>query len=133
MEELVDKEKVALNWDDNEEKKAGLSEILKKVIAGGLSSPFLSEEQLKMYLAGLNLPKEVISQILRGAQKSKDDLVQRVGGEFSKLIQKIDIVKEIKTALREHKISIQADIEFVPKNKPVEGPIETTDSDSTTP
>ncbi len=114
----MDKEKVELNWEEEDEKKSGLSDLVKKVIAGGLSSPFLSEEQLKVYLSGLNLPKEVISQILRGAQKSKQDLVQRVGSEFSKLIQKIDIVKEIKTALREHKISIQADIEFVPKNKP---------------
>ncbi len=112
----MDKEKVDLNWED-EDKKTGLSDILKKVIAGGLSSPFLSEDQLNVYLSGLNLPKEVISQVLRGAQKSKQDLVQKVGSEFSKLIQKIDIVKEIKTALREHKISIHADIEFVPKNK----------------
>ncbi len=111
----MDKEKVELNWDDD--KKSGLSDVIKKIVTGGLSSPFLSEEQLKSYLAGLNLPKEVISQILRGAQKSKQELVQKVGGEFSKLIQKIDIVKEIKTALREHKISIQADIEFVPKKK----------------
>ncbi len=110
----MDKEKVELNWDDD--KKSGLSDLIKKVVAGGLSSPFIPEEQLKTYLNTLNLPKEVISQILRGAQKSKQDLVQKVGGEFSKLIQKIDIVKEIKTALREHKISIRADIEFVPKN-----------------
>lgn len=112
----MDKEKVEFNWDE-ENKKNSLSDLVKKVVAGGLTSPFLSEEQLKIYLAGLNLPKEVISQILRGAQKSKQDLVQKVGSEFSKLIQKIDIVKEIKTALREHKITIQADIEFVPKKK----------------
>ena len=112
----MDKEKVEFNWED-EEKKSGISELIKKVVASGMSSPFLSEDQLKSYLSGLNLPKEVISQILRGAQKSKQELVQKVGGEFSKLIQKIDIVKEIKTALREHKISIHADIEFVPKKK----------------
>lgn len=112
----MDKEKVEFNWDE-ENKKNSLSDLVKKVVAGGLTSPFLSEEQLKLYLAGLNLPKEVISQILRGAQKSKQDLVQKVGSEFSKLIQKIDIVKEIKTALREHKITIHADIEFVPKKK----------------
>ena len=111
----MEKEKVDLNWDDD--KKSSLSDVVKKLVTSGLSSPFLSEEQLKSYLSGLNLPKEVITQILRGANKSKQELVQKVGGEFSKLIQKIDIVKEIKTVLREHKISIQADIEFVPKNK----------------
>ncbi len=125
----MDNDKVELNWED-EDKKTGLSEIVKKIVAGGLSSPFLSEDQLRVYLAGLNLPKEVISQILRGAQKSKQDLVQKVGGEFSKLIQKIDIVKEIKTALREHKISIRADIEFVPKEKPSVDTAEVTDETS---
>ena len=114
----MEKEKVELNWD--EDKKTGISDIVKKLVTSGLSSPFLSEDQLKIYLSGLNLPKEVMTQILKGAQKSKQELVQKVGGEFSKLIQKIDIVKEIKTALREHKISIQADIEFVPKKKVVE-------------
>ena len=122
----MDKEKVELNWDEDK-KSGGVSDLLKKIGATGLSSPFLSEDQLKTYLAGLNLPKEVVVQILKGAQKSKDDLVQKVGGEFSKLIQKIDIVKELKTVLREHKISIQADIEFVPKKKeePVEATLET--------
>lgn len=111
----MEKDKVDLNWD--EDKKTGLSDIVKKVVATGLSSPFLSEDQIKSYLAGLNLPREVVTQIVKGANKSKQDIVQKVSGEFSKLIQKIDIVKEIKTALREHKISVQAEIEFVPKKK----------------
>ena len=111
----MDKEKVELNWD--EDKKSGISEILRKVVATGLSSPFLSEDQIRLALSGLNLPKEVITQVLKGAQKSKQDLLQKVGGELTRLIQKIDIVKELKTALREHKITIHADIEFVPKNK----------------
>lgn len=122
----MDKEKVELNWDD--EKKSGISDLVRKVVATGLSSPFLSEDQIKLALSGLNLPKEVISQILRGAQKSKEEMVQKVGGELSRLIQKIDIVKEIKTALREHKITIHADIEFVPKNNKAES----TSSDETT-
>ena len=123
----MDKEKVEFNWDDDD-KKSGFSEIIKKVVASGLSSPFVPEDQLKTYLSTLNLPKEVISQILRGAQKSKQDLVNKVGNEFSKLIQKIDIVQEIKTALREHKISIHADIEFVPKKKEkVDEDLESTD------
>jgi hypothetical protein len=111
----MDNDKVDLNWDDD--KKSGVSDVLRKLVATALSSPFLSEDQLKFYLSGLNLPKEVVVQILKGAQRSKQDLVQKVGGEFSKLIQKVDIVKEFKKVLQEHKISIQAEIEFVPKKK----------------
>lgn len=112
----MDKDKVELNWDDD--KKSGISDVLRKVIATGLSSPFLSEDQLRSSLSGLNLPKEVIGQVLKGAQKSKQDVINKVGTEFSKLIQKIDLVKEFKKALGEYKISIKADIEFAPKNNP---------------
>ena len=52
----MDKEKVELNWDEDK-KSGGVSDLLKKIVATGLSSPFLSEDQLKTYLAGLNLPK----------------------------------------------------------------------------
>jgi len=113
----MEEEKVELNWDEDKKSSGGVSDILRKIVATGLSSPFLSEEQLRSYLSGLNLPKEVVVQVLKSANKSKQDIVQKVGGEFSKLIEKIDIVKEFKTVLREHKISIQADIEFVPKKK----------------
>ena len=116
----MEEEKVELNWDEDKKSLGGVSDILRKIMATGLSSIFLSEDQLKSYLSGLNLPKEVVVQVLKSANKSKQDIVQKVGGEFSKLIQKIDIVKEFKTVLREHKISIQADIEFVPKKTEVE-------------
>tara|TARA_A100001015_G_scaffold312969_1_gene419168 strand:+ start:796 stop:1182 length:387 start_codon:yes stop_codon:yes gene_type:complete len=127
----MDKEKVDFNWDDDssEDKKGGLSDIVKKVVASAMTSPFLSEDQLKVYLSGLNLPKEVITQVLRGAQKSKQDLVNRVGLEVSKVLSKIDIVKELKKALREHKISIQADIEFVPKDKSTQDSASSSDDE----
>ena len=48
----MENEKVELNWD--EEKKGGISDTIRKVVATGLSSPFLSEDQLKIYLSGLN-------------------------------------------------------------------------------
>ncbi len=114
----MEREKVELNWDeDHGEKKKGVSELFKKIVATGLSSPLLSEEQLKIYLSNLNLPKEMVTQVLKGIQKSKDDVLQKISGEFSKLIQKIDLVKEFKKTLSDHRISIRADIEFIPKNK----------------
>ena len=127
----MDKEKVEFDWGDEntDDKKGGLSDLLKKVIASAMTSPFLSEDQLKIYLSGLNLPKEVISQVLRGAQKSKQDLVNRVGQEVSKVLSKIDVVSELKKALREHKISIKADIEFVPKENSTEETTSSTDDD----
>ena len=115
----MEREKVELNWnsEDHKGKKKGFSELLKKITDVDLSSLLLSEEQLKIYLSSLNLPKEIAAQILKGIQKSKDDLLKKAGTEFSKLVQKIDLVKEFKKTLIDHRISIRADIEFIPKNK----------------
>ncbi|MCB0378398.1 MAG: hypothetical protein KDD33_07895 [Bdellovibrionales bacterium] len=115
------KDKVDLNWDAEEVKKGGIvPETLKRLLATGVSSAFMSEEQIRQYLSPLNLPKEVLLQVVKGAQKSKDDVLNKAGAEFSKLVQKIDIVKEFKNILREHKISISAEVEFIPKEKPEE-------------
>ena len=108
-------DKVDINWDD--EKKNGITDNVKKLLVSGLTSSFMSEDQIKAYLSGLNLPKEVLIQILKGAQKSKDDLMARVSQEFAKVIQKVDIAKEFKKILQENKISINAEIEFTPKQK----------------
>ena len=111
-------ERVELDWDaEINSEKRGLSESVKQLFVSGLSSGFISEENLKQYVQDLKLPKDVLNQVLKGAQKSKDDLLSRVSGELTKMIRKIDIVKELTKLLRDHKISIHADIEFSPKKK----------------
>ncbi len=126
----MEREKVELNWDeDHEEKKRGISELFKKIVMTGLSSPLLSEEQLKIYLSSLNLSRDMVTQVLKGVQKARTEIMQKVGGEFSKLVQKIDLAKEFKKTLSDHKISIRADIEFIPKNRN-EKPETTTPSPS---
>ena len=115
-EQKEKREKVKFHWDeDGEEKKKGISETLKKILVTGLSSPFLSEEQLNAYLSSLNLPKDMVAQILSGLVKSKDEITGKLASEFSKLVQKVDLVKELKNILVENKISINASIEFIPR------------------
>ena len=68
-------------------------------------------------LGGLNLPKEVLASILQGANKSKEDFLNKVGNETIKLLSKIDFVKEASRFVEEHKFRINAEIEVIKRDK----------------
>lgn len=91
-------------------------DLLKKLISAGVGAAFMTEESIRHYLAELKLPKEMLNVLLQGAQKSKDDLMNRVGNEVIKIVQKIDFVKEASRFVEEHKFRITAEIDVVKKN-----------------
>src|SRR5690349_694352 len=100
--------------DDNEDlPKWG--EMLKRVMSVGLGAAFMTEESVRSALGGMNLPKEVLSSILQGANRSKEEFLNKVGNETIKLLSKIDFVKEASRFVEEHKFRINAEIEVVRK------------------
>jgi hypothetical protein len=107
---------VEFNWDA-EAKNPKVSEGLKKLLSTGLSAVLMSEDGVRQYLRDINLPKDAIGTLLKGVAKSKEELVGRVGNEFSKLIEKIDVVEEVTKFLREHKVKVSAEFEFTKKSK----------------
>ena len=100
--------------DDDSLPKWG--EMLKKVISVGLGAAFMTEESVRSALGDIKLPKEVLSSILQGASRSKEDFLNKIGNETIKLISKIDFVKEASRFVEEHKFHISADIEVVKKD-----------------
>lgn len=90
-------------------------EMLKKVMSVGLGAAFMTEESVRSALSGLNLPKEVLTSILHGANRSKEEFLNKVGNETIKLMSKIDFVKEASRFVEEHKFRINAEIEVVKK------------------
>ena len=60
--------------------------------------------------------------------KIKEDLMQKVGSEIIKNLNKIDLVKVMTQFAQEHKFKIHAEIEFEKKKKE-----EPSDSDSNPP
>jgi hypothetical protein len=106
--------------DDNEElPKWG--EMLKRVMSVGLGAAFMTEESVRTALSGMNLPKEVLSTILQGASRSKEEFLNKVGNETIKLLSKIDFVKEASRFVEEHKFRINAEIEVVKKESAEHG------------
>lgn len=100
--------------DDGDLPKWG--EVLKRVMSVGLGAAFMTEESVRGALSGLNVPKEVLTSILQGASRSKEDLLNKIGNETIKLISKIDFVKEASRFVEEHKFRINAEIEVVKKD-----------------
>lgn len=95
--------------------KNPLAETLKKVFATGVSAAFMTEEGIRSYLGELKLPKEILNIILQSANKSKDEITQRVTKEALQIMQKIDWVKEFSKFAENHKFKISAEIEITKK------------------
>jgi len=103
--------------ESSDESRGGLlSEGLKKIFAVGVGAAFLTEESIRNYLQDLKLPKDMLNVLLQGAQKSKDQLMNRVGNEVIAIIQKIDFVKEASRFVETHKFRVSAEIEVVKKS-----------------
>ncbi len=96
------------------------SDVLRRLIGVGLGAAFMTEESVRGALGDIKLPKEVLTTILQGATRSKEEFLNRVGNETIKLLSKIDFVKEASRFVEEHKFHISADIEVI-KKEPGEG------------
>jgi len=109
-------ENVEFNWESDSRSGSGVSESVKRLLTSGLSAVLMSEDGVRQYINQLNLPKDALGSLLKGVSKSKEEIVSRVGSEFSKLIEKIDLVEELTKFLRENKIKVSAEIEFSRKD-----------------
>jgi hypothetical protein len=109
----MDKNKEKEEPEDESLPKWG--EVLKRVMSVGLGAAFMTEESVRSALGGINLPKDVLTSILQGATRSKEEMLNKVGNEVIKLVSKIDFVKEASRFVEEHKFRINAEIEVVRK------------------
>lgn len=98
--------------------KGLLGDTVKKVFTAGVSAAFMTEENLRAYVSELKLPKEALNLLIQGAQKSKDEVTQRVTKEIVGIIQKIDFVKEASKFAETHKFKITAEIDIIKKDTP---------------
>lgn len=102
--------------DNDEEVMPKWGEMIKRVMSVGLGAAFMTEESIRNTLGDIKLPKEVLTTILQGASRSKEDFLNKIGNETIKLISKIDFVKEASRFVEEHKFHISADIEVVKRD-----------------
>lgn len=106
-----------LDDEENREAKLRLGETFKKLVTAGIGAAFMTEEHIRAYVSELRLPKEVLNSLLQSASKSKEEVIQRVGNEAIKILNRIDFVKEASRFVEEHKFKISAEIEVVKKER----------------
>lgn len=105
--------------DDSGESKGEtkLSESLKKIFTAGVSAAFMTEESLRAYLGEIKLPKEILSLLIQGASRTKDEIATKVTNEVTGILKKIDFVKEFSRFAEDHKFKITAEVEILKKDK----------------
>lgn len=102
---------------ENEERAKSLfGETLKKVFSAGVTAAFMTEENVRQYMQDLKLPKEILGLLVASANKSKDEITNRVSNEAIRIISKIDWVKEAAKFAETHKFKISAEIDIVRKD-----------------
>lgn len=62
------------------------------------------------------LTKDLIQLAFKGAQKGKDELLDRIGTEIVTMVQKIDFVREASRFAETHRFKITAEIEVIKKD-----------------
>lgn len=99
-----------------EDAKGLFSETLKKVFTTGVSAAFMTEESIRSYLQELKLPKEILNVLIQSANKSKDDITQKVSKEIVGIFSKIDWVSELSKFAESHKFRVSAEIDIIKKD-----------------
>lgn len=97
---------------EENERKGFIPESVKKILSMGMGAAFLTEETVKSVLGDSKLPKEVLGKLMEGANRSKEEIIDRVGDELVSIIKKIDFVHEASRFVEDHKFKINAEIEI---------------------
>jgi len=97
----------------NEKKtyKPWLSEMMKELTLTGLATVFMTEDSVRSYLKDKKLPKELVSLLLDGIGKKKDDFYGLLAKEFGRVLSKIDLTQEMSKFMEKHKMNVQISFE----------------------
>ena len=106
--------------EEGEESSRGvkLGDAIKKVVTAGVGAAFMTEESVRAYVSELRLPRDAVNMLIQSATKSKEELTNRIGNEMSKVISRIDFVKEASRFVEEHKFKINAEVEVIKRDVP---------------
>lgn len=92
------------------------SEAVRDLTSTGLAAFFMTEDSVRNYLKEKKFPKEMVSLLLDGIGRKKEDLYELVAKEVGRVLAKIDITAEMSKFLEKHKIHLDAKISFEPKH-----------------
>lgn len=88
-------------------KEESLVDVFKKAFFTGVGAIFMTEEAIRNTLSEMSLPQEAIKMIMKNAQKGKEEVMEMMGREIRKVMEKVDIPSEFKKFLEDHTVSIE--------------------------
>ncbi|MFM8315553.1 MAG: hypothetical protein ACKOA8_14820, partial [Deltaproteobacteria bacterium] len=87
------------------------SEMMKEVTLTGLATVFMTEDSVRSFLKDKKLPKEIVAALLDNLGKKKEDFYGMLAKEFGRVLNKIDLSKEITKFMEKHKVNVQISFE----------------------
>ena len=93
----------------------GIADLVREIAMTGIATVFMTEDTIRSYFKELRLPKEMMSLVLDGIHRKKDDVYGLVANEVHKMFEKFELSSEIAKFLSSHQIQVQAKIQFTPK------------------
>lgn len=100
--------------NDSKKDKAGIADIINKVVSVGVGAAFMTEESVKSLLGDLPLPKDIVNGLVQNAKGAKEDFSKNIREEFGKYLSKVDVEKLVDYIAENY--DLKADISL--KKKP---------------
>ena len=88
---------------------------MRELTATGLATFFMTEDSVRSYLKDKKLPKELVSGLLEGLTRKKEDFYGLLAKEVGRVMSKIDLSAELSRFLEKHDINLQAKLSFESK------------------
>jgi hypothetical protein len=106
--------------DDDKDQEGGdkprFTEIMRELALSGLATYFMTEDAIRSYLKEMKLPKELVSLVLEGVTKKKDDFYGLLVKEFGRVLSKVDISREVGKFMEHHRVVVEAKVSFEPRS-----------------
>lgn len=87
------------------------SELAKKLVFASLGSAAIAKDVVK----DSKLPREVLSTVIKNAEKRKDDFLEIIAREISKFLSRINVSDELRKTLKGLKVKLNVEVEFEEK------------------
>lgn len=101
-----------------EDLKNQATEAVKKILTVGVGAIFLTEESVRNLVSEFKLPKEILTNILDSAKKTRAEFFNKFSQDvLSRFGDQLDLRTLIEEILRDNEINLEVKIKFKNKEK----------------
>lgn len=98
-----------------DDERGSTRDLTKKILTLGLGAYFLTEDTVRRYVKDAKIPRDIGKTITQNATKGKDELYGFVARELGSFLGQMDLQAELDRFVKSHKIRVNAEIEFLPR------------------